>query len=139
MGFTGAVVPEKYDKIFQIIRGARDAGVALIEERLGNHEPVCGWEVDRCVRNFINESGYGEYFTHRTGHAIDQNDHGIGANLDDFESHDERRLFDYSLFSIEPGLYLPEFGMRTEINAFLEDDRLVISTLPLQMSIMTVC
>ena len=80
------------------------------------NRPLAGWEVDRAVRSHIKEKGYGQYFIHRTGHSIATEIHANGANMDDLEVHDERRILPNSCFSIEPGIYLPEFGVRSEIN-----------------------
>jgi Xaa-Pro aminopeptidase len=80
---------------------------------------IAGWEVDRATRGHIQKAGYGDYFIHRTGHSIGTDVHSNGANMDDLEIHDERRLLPNSLFSIEPGAYFPEFGVRSEINVFL--------------------
>jgi Xaa-Pro dipeptidase len=82
-------------------------------------KPIAGWEVDRATRDHINAAGYGTYFIHRTGHSIGTNVHANGANMDDLEIHDERRILPNSLFSIEPGIYLPEFGVRTEVNVMV--------------------
>jgi Xaa-Pro aminopeptidase len=80
-----------------------------------------GFEVDDAVRARIDKSGYGKFFTHRTGHSIGRETHGNGANMDNFESHDERSIIPWSAFSIEPGLYLPEFGVRSEVNIFVDE------------------
>ena len=79
-------------------------------------KPVAGWEVDHAVREYIKNAGFGEYFIHRTGHSIGTEVHANGANMDDLEIHDERRILPNSCFSIEPGIYLPEFGVRSEVN-----------------------
>ena len=87
-----------------------------MEDAIGASRSIAGWEVDRAVRDHIKKSGYGEYFIHRTGHSIGTEVHANGANMDDLEIHDERRILPNSCFSIEPGIYLPEFGVRSEIN-----------------------
>jgi Xaa-Pro aminopeptidase len=119
-GFVGEVVPEKYTKIFNIVAAARDAGIALIRNRFAKKAPVQGFEVDNAVRKVIADAGYGDYFVHRTGHSIGQEVHGNGANIDGLETKDERRLLPRTCFSIEPGIYLPEFGVRSEVDVFID-------------------
>jgi len=103
-------------EIFHTVRQARDIGVETVQTAVSAGRPIAGWEVDRAVRTFINESGYGGNFIHRTGHSIGTDVHANGANMDDLEIHDERRILPNSCFSIEPGIYLPEFGVRSEVN-----------------------
>lgn len=127
-----AVVGEptaKHQEVWAAIRDARDAAISLLRERVGTGKPVAGREADAASRAVIEASGYGKYFTHRTGHSIDARGlHGMGPNLDDLESRDERVLLPGVGFSVEPGIYLPgEFGMRTEVNAFLGPDGLVVT------------
>ncbi len=98
------------------MRQARDVGVKTVQAGVGAGKPIAGWEVDRAVRNSIKSAGFDEYFIHRTGHSIATEVHSNGANMDDLEIHDERRILPNSLFSIEPGIYLPEFGVRSEVN-----------------------
>jgi Xaa-Pro aminopeptidase len=86
-----------------------------------NHQPLRGFEVDDAARCFIREHGYGEYFVHRTGHSIGEDVHGTGANMDNLETHDERRVIPRTCFSIEPGVYLPDFGIRSEVNMYVDD------------------
>ena len=88
-------------------------------------EPLQGWQVDRAAREVIEQAGYGEAFCHRTGHSIGQETHGNGANMDDLETHEERRVLPRTCFSIEPGIYLPEFGVRSEVNVFIDRARKV--------------
>ena len=83
-------------------------------------EPLQGWQVDQAARDVIEQAGYGEYFVHRTGHSIGQETHGNGANMDNLETHEERRVLRRTCFSIEPGIYLPEFGVRSEVNVFVD-------------------
>ena len=82
--------------------------------------PIAGCEVDRACRQVIEAAGYGDRFVHRTGHSIGQETHGNGANIDDLETHDIRRLLPRTCFSIEPGIYLPEFGIRSEVNIYID-------------------
>ena len=106
---------------------ARDGAVALIRERLQRAAPVSGAEVDRRARAILQQRGLLGHVRHRTGHAIDARLHGIGVNLDAVEFPDPRPLLDGSCFSVEPGVYLREYGMRSEINAYVQDGGLVIS------------
>lgn len=136
--YVGQAVPERYARIFEIVRAARDRVVDFLHERLSQKLPVYGWEADDVCRDVIMEHGYGEYFVHRTGHSIGEDVHGWGANLDHLETRDERRLIPETGFSIEPGIYIPgEFGVRTEINAFIDaDNALHLTGTPLQTEIL---
>jgi Xaa-Pro aminopeptidase len=116
MGFVGPAPPGRMLEVFRIVRDARDAGVKVVKDAIGAGRSIAGWEVDRATRNHIKEKGYGDYFIHRTGHSIGTDVHSNGANMDDLEIHDERQLLPNSCFSIEPGIYLPEFGVRSEVN-----------------------
>jgi len=119
-GFVGSEVPEKYTEIFNIVAAARDAAIAAVRDAFAANTPLQGWQVDRACRDVIEQAGYGEYFVHRTGHSIGQETHGNGANMDDLETHEERRVLERTCFSIEPGIYLPEFGIRSEVNVFVD-------------------
>lgn len=127
-GFVGKEVPKEYSKIFEIVAGARDTAVDFLKNQFGKGQLVSGWEVDRITRKYIIEHGYGDYFIHRTGHSIGEEDHGNGANIDDLENHDTRQILPQTCFSIEPGIYLDKFGIRSEINVFITKDRDVIET-----------
>jgi Xaa-Pro dipeptidase len=116
MGFVGKSPSARHQEIFQIVRGARDAGIKTVKDAVAAQKPIAGWEVDRAVRGHITKAKYGNYFIHRTGHSIGTEVHSNGANMDDLEIHDERRILPNSCFSIEPGIYLPEFGVRLEID-----------------------
>ncbi|HWZ83006.1 MAG TPA: M24 family metallopeptidase [Terriglobales bacterium] len=107
---------DRHRDIFKIVSDARDVGVRTAIDGVASGRPIAGWEVDRAVRAHIKNAGYGEYFTHRTGHSIGTLVHANGANMDDLEIHDERRILPNTCFSIEPGIYLPEFGVRSEVN-----------------------
>jgi Xaa-Pro aminopeptidase len=122
VGFIGKEVPAQYEKIFQIVRQARDAGIHCVKEAYAKNRPLRGWEVDEATRAVIVQAGYGEAFCHRTGHSIGQETHGNGANMDNLETHDERLVLRRTCFSIEPGIYLPEFGVRSETNLFIDGD-----------------
>jgi Xaa-Pro aminopeptidase len=119
-GFVGGAVPEKYTKIFGIVAAARDAAIAKVRDAFNGKQPLQGWEVDQAARDVIDRAGYGQYFVHRTGHSIGQETHGNGANMDNLETHEERRVLPRTCFSVEPGIYLPEFGVRSEVNVFLD-------------------
>jgi Xaa-Pro dipeptidase len=119
VGYLGAKVPEKFDKVFKVIVRARDSAVALIQSSIAAGKAPQGWQVDRAARNVIEKAGYGKYFIHRTGHNIGQTVHGNGVNMDGFETHDSRHLIPGTCNSVEPGIYLPEFGMRSEVNVYV--------------------
>jgi len=121
MGYLGAKVPEKYAKIFGVVREARDKGVELIQKHIAAGKPLEGWQVDKAARSVIEKAGYGKYFFHRTGHSIGESVHGNGANMDGLETHDVRHLIPHTCNSIEPGIYLPEFGVRSEVNVYIGD------------------
>jgi Xaa-Pro aminopeptidase len=119
MGYLGDRVPDAYAKLFRIVRQARDNAVRFIKESIAGGRTIHGWEVDRIARETIRRGGYGKYFVHRTGHSIGQEVHGNGANMDGLETRDDRKIVPYTCFSIEPGIYLPEFGLRTEVNVYV--------------------
>jgi Xaa-Pro aminopeptidase len=119
VGYLGAKVPEKMAKIFGIVREARDKAVELIQSSIAAGKPLQGWQVDKVARNVIEKAGYGKYFFHRTGHNIGQTVHGNGVNMDGLETHDVRHLIPKTCNSIEPGIYLPEFGIRSEVNMYI--------------------
>jgi Xaa-Pro aminopeptidase len=121
MAFCGSEPSVRMQEVFGVVRDARDAGVRIVTESIGAGRNLKGFEVDDAVRGHIQKKGFGQYFTHRTGHSIGRETHGNGANMDNLESHDERRLIPWTCFSIEPGIYLPEFGVRSEINLFVGD------------------
>ena len=118
-GFVGKAPSTRMQEIFNVVRDARDAGVKVVQEGIASGRAMCGWEVDRATRDHIKKAGFGEYFIHRTGHSIGTEVHSNGANMDDLEIHDERRILPNSCFSIEPGIYLPEFGVRSEVNVLV--------------------
>jgi Xaa-Pro dipeptidase len=119
IGFLGAEVPEKYAKVFRIAREARDKAADLILSSVARGKPLQGWQVDKAARDVIEKAGYGKYFFHRTGHSIGESVHGNGANMDGLETHDVRHLIARTCTSIEPGIYIPEFGIRTELNVYI--------------------
>lgn len=111
----------KQVEIFDIVSGARDAGVRKVQEAFAGKRRIAGWEVDQATREHITNAGYGQYFVHRTGHSIGVTVHGNGANMDNLETKDEREIIPNTCFSIEPGIYLPEFGVRSEVNVLIHN------------------
>jgi Xaa-Pro aminopeptidase len=120
-GFVGAAPPPLYEKIFGIVRDARDAALELVRRRFGSGSPVHGWQVDDACREVVSKAGYADFFVHRTGHSIGEEVHGNGVNIDNLETRDERLLVPGICFSIEPGIYLPHerMAVRTEIDVFI--------------------
>jgi Xaa-Pro dipeptidase len=118
-GFVGKTPSDRMREIFKIVTGARDVGIKTVLEAVAAGRNIAGWEVDRAVRGHIKNAGFGDYFIHRTGHSIGTEVHANGANMDDLEIHDERQILPNSCFSIEPGIYLPEFGVRSEVNVLV--------------------
>jgi Xaa-Pro aminopeptidase len=119
VGYLGAKVPEKFTKVFNVVRAARDKAVALILLRVATGQSLQGWEVDKAARDVIEKAGYGKYFFHRTGHNIGEAIHGNGANMDGLETHDVRRLIPRTCTSVEPGIYLKDFGIRSEVDVYI--------------------
>lgn len=117
-GFCGGVVPELIQNVFAIVREARKKACRFVIDSYSSSSPIRGFEVDDVARGYIAQQGYGEYFFHRTGHNIGVTVHGAGANMDNLESHDERRIIPWTCFSVEPGIYLENFGIRSEVNVF---------------------
>lgn len=115
-GFIGKNPSDKQREIFSIVRDARKLGCKTVQEAFQAGRKIAGWEVDKAVRDFISQKGYGQQFIHRTGHNISAAIHGNGANIDNLETKDEREILPNTCFSIEPGIYLPEFGVRSEVN-----------------------
>ena len=122
MGYVGEEVPEVYAKRFEILKKAIEADFEFLKNELPKRS-VAGYEVDQISRDYIKEAGFAEYFVHRTGHniAVDVSPHGPGVNIDNYESHDTREIIDGVTFSLEPGIYAPDFGMRSETNVYIKD------------------
>jgi Xaa-Pro aminopeptidase len=120
VGYVGSSVPARFEEIFRIVAEARDAAIDRVRSAFAAAEPLHGWEVDAAARRVIDAAGYGPRFVHRTGHSIGQEAHGNGANMDDLETHDERLVLPRTCFSIEPGIYLDDFGVRSEVNVFID-------------------
>lgn len=137
MGFAGTrdEIPTHQREVFELVRQARDAGIAFVRERRTAGKPVQGREADDVVRKVIVDGGYGQFFVHRTGHNIGTSDHGNGANLDNFETQDERQLLPSTCCSVEPGIYLPEFGVRSEINLLVHERGVEVTGVPAQTEI----
>ena len=121
-GYCGPEPPSRMRNVFEIVKGARDRAVRFVQQGIRDGRTLHGFEVDDVARGHIRELGYGECFFHRTGHSIGTEVHGAGANMDNLETHDERRLISGTCFSVEPGIYLPEFGVRSEVDVFVEAD-----------------
>lgn len=115
-GFIGKSPSDRQREIFSIVRDARKLGSETVQKAFALEQKIAGWEVDKAVRDFITSKGYGDKFIHRTGHNISSAIHGNGANIDNLETKDEREILPNTCFSIEPGIYLPEFGVRSEVN-----------------------
>ena len=121
MAYCGDEPPERMREAFAVVVAARDAGIRLVREAAAAGRTLHGFEVDDAVRGYIESRGFGEFFGHRTGHSIGREVHGVGANMDNLETHDERPVIPWTCFSIEPGIYQPEFGVRSEVDVFVED------------------
>ncbi|WP_165246096.1 M24 family metallopeptidase [Paludisphaera soli] len=138
VGFVGDAVPEKYERIFQIVAAARDAAIDRVREAFRSDRPLHGFEVDDAAREVIRRAGHESHFIHRTGHNIGQEVHGNGANMDNLETHDERLVLPRTGFSIEPGIYFEDFGIRSEVNVFVDSERRVHVTGGLQKSVLPI-
>ena len=114
-GFSGTP-PADVTDVFRVVTAARDAAVALVKAAVSSGQELRGWQVDRAARDLIIAAGYGERFIHRTGHSLGEEVHGNGVHMDDYETHDDRRLLVGTGFTVEPGIYLQTFGIRSEIN-----------------------
>jgi Xaa-Pro aminopeptidase len=120
--FLGDRIPTEIQTVFNIVRDARDAAIQFVQDSIRAGTPICGWQVDDACRAVIQRAGFGDQFIHRTGHSIHTSTHGNGANMDNLETRDERRILPRTCFSIEPGIYLEgRFGVRSEVNVFIKD------------------
>jgi Xaa-Pro dipeptidase len=126
-GYCGEHAPERFQKVFDVVTRARDAAIARVQQAVKHGADLRGFEVDDAARSIISAAGFSNQFTHRTGHSIGTNIHGNGANMDNLETHDERRIIPWTCFSIEPGVYLDDFGIRSEINLFVLNDSAVVT------------
>lgn len=136
--FVGEQVPDKYVKIFDIVSGGRDAALNLVRRSVKESKPLYGWQVDDAARDFIKSRGYGDSFIHRTGHSICQEVHANGANMDNLETREERKIIANTCFSIEPGVYLDEFGIRSEIDVFVSKDDVLVAGEPIQSHVIPI-
>ncbi|MBI4001816.1 MAG: aminopeptidase P family protein [Nitrospira defluvii] len=138
-GFVGQSVPARHQDLFQIVRRARDAAVTFVQSQVRAGAFPHGWEVDDVCRQVIQDAGYGGYFLHRTGHSIGEEVHGNGANIDNLETQDARRLLPGTCFSIEPGIYLPEeIGIRSELDVYLSSHDAVVYGQPVQTELVAI-
>jgi Xaa-Pro dipeptidase len=135
MGYTGRNVPDRFANAFEAIRGARDAAVDLVQQAMRGGKELRGWQVDRAASSVLHAAGYGDRILHRTGHSLGESVHGNGVNIDDYETHDDRRLLPGTGFTIEPGVYFDDFGVRTEINMIVSPRDAAV-TGPLQTEIL---
>jgi len=126
-GYCGAEPPSAMKNVFQVVSGARDRAIERVKTAVSRKELLHGFDVDDACRGHIKEKGFGEYFVHRTGHSIGEDVHGTGANMDNLETHDERRVIPRTCFSIEPGVYLPEFGIRSEVNMYVGESEAIVT------------
>jgi Xaa-Pro aminopeptidase len=136
MGYTGRTVPQRYADAFAAVAAARDAGIALVQQAARAGRELHGWEVDRAASSVLKERGYGGEILHRTGHSLGESVHGDGVNMDDYETHDDRRLLPGTGFTIEPGVYFKDFGVRTEINMIVAPHDATV-TGPIQTQILS--
>src|SRR5204862_4887080 len=134
VGFNGARVPDRYTKAFAAVGAARDAAVSLVQRAAAGGQELRGWQVDRAASTVLRTAGYGDRILHRTGHSLGETVHGTGVNMDDYETHDDRRLLAGTGFTIEPGVYFSDFGVRSEINMIVQAREAVV-TGPLQTEI----
>jgi Xaa-Pro aminopeptidase len=138
VGYVGDTVPTRYDEIFAVVASARDAAIACVRDAYAAGRPLHGWEVDAAGRRVIDQAGHGKHFIHRIGHNIGQEVHGNGANMDNLETHDERLVLRRTCFSIEPGLYFDDFGVRSEVNVFVDGSGTVHVTGGLQTQVLAI-
>jgi len=137
-GSTADVIPGEQARIFEAVAGARDAAIRRVQSSIAAGEAVHGFEVDDAARGHLRALGLDHYFIHRTGHSIGRDVHGAGANMDNLETHDDRRLIPGTCFSIEPGAYLPEFGVRSEVNMYVGVGRAMV-TGEVQKELVRIC
>jgi Xaa-Pro dipeptidase len=138
-GYVGETVPEPFRNIFRVVQHARDAAIDFVQDAIHVGRSICGWEVDEVARETIRKAGYSEYFIHRTGHSIGEEVHGNGANIDNYESRDERHILPHTCFSIEPGIYLPgQFGVRSEVDMYVSDHAAFVTGQPIQLGVVPI-
>ena len=139
-GFVGSDPSEEHLKVFTVVRDARDAAIEFVREAVAAGREIKGAEVDDVSRGVIERAGYGQYFTHRTGHSIGEEVHGNGAHIDNLETRDSRKIIPRTCFSIEPGIYLPgNFGVRSEIDLYVGDGgRIEVTGQPIQTELVRI-
>ncbi len=126
-GYCGSQPPSAIQNVFEVVRDARTRAVACVQDAVSRKQILHGFEVDDAARGYIRDQGFAEFFIHRTGHSIGEEVHGTGANMDNLETHDERRVIPRTCFSVEPGVYLPEFGIRSEVNVYVGEDSAMVT------------
>jgi len=137
--FIGETVPAEHQKIFNVVRDGRDAAIKEAQKRYPTGEILYGWQIDDVARQSITKAGYGQHFIHRTGHSIHEEVHGNGANVDNLETQDSRRLMARTCFSIEPGVYLKgTFGVRSEVDMYLSEKEAIVTGLPIQTEVIPI-
>ena len=127
VGFTGERVPTEFETAFAAIVAARDAAVAVVQQAAREHADLRGWQVDRAARTALEERGFSAHVLHRTGHNLGTEVHGNGVHMDDYETHDDRRVLPGTGFTIEPGVYFDHFGVRTEVNVYVDEHEARVS------------
>jgi Xaa-Pro aminopeptidase len=132
VAFLGPSAPERHREVFAAVRDARDAAIASVRDALREGRPIRGCDVDDAARAVVRERGFGERFVHRTGHSIGTEVHANGVHLDNLETRDERRLIEGTLVSVEPGIYLDDFGVRSEVNLLIDGGEAIVTTQPIQ-------
>ena len=129
-GFFGKKPPAEISEVFSVVHRARCRGTTFLQKKLETGTPVQGWEVDEAVRRVIVDAGYGPFILHRTGHNLGREVHGNGVNFDNLETHDTRQVIPGIVCTIEPGIYMDDFGVRNEINLLIQKDGVEITTPP---------
>ena len=134
VAFAGPRVPAAHAAVFAAVREARDQVLVRLDAAWRTGQVLQGWQLDQVARQILTKHGLGEQFVHRTGHSLGPGPsiHALGANLDDLESHDARSILPGTGFSVEPGAYLPEFGVRLEVNAYVDPETGPEVTTPIQ-------
>ncbi len=137
-GYVGTEVPQKFVDVFEIVRDARDAALNYVRSAAKEGREIKGWQVDDAARQHIASKGYEKDFVHRTGHSICTEVHANGANIDNLETRDERKIIAKTAFSIEPGIYLEDFGVRSEIDVYVDDAQVIVAGQPIQTEIIRI-
>ena len=135
--YVGDSVPPSHQRVFDAVIGARDAAVAELEQAYRQGRVLEGWQMDAVARDYTARAAYGDYFNHRLGHSLGREVHGNAVNLDGWETHDARQIIPGIAVTIEPGIYLPEFGVRSEIDVFISESGPQITT-PVQRSVVLI-